>query len=164
MTSIAPIPRLITALVTLAEGLDNVDASDGYSTWNPGNVDAPEGLVSIAVGVDEPGKPSRAASASSTATHVTVGGSRPGFDESGELFVHLHAEHGTTDAAIPRAAVYRVRDQLRDLLCAHRPTAPALDVPGAWRVYLSGERLYQAQYEAGATADLIITVAFTARV
>lgn len=164
MTSPAPIPRLIAALVAAGQSIPDVDVSDSYSTINAGYDDYDDARVSLAVGVDDPGRPDRAQSANSSATHVTMGGSRPGFDESGEVVCHLHAESGTVDASVPREAVYRVRDALRDLLCAHRPVAPALAIPGAWRVYLASERLYQSQYESGATADLIITVAFTARV
>lgn len=161
MTSNAPIPSLIAALVTAARTIPNLDVSDSYSTLNTG-WDG-EARVMLAVGVDDPDRPFRAQSATSTATAVTVGGARPGFDESVEVVCHLHAEAGTVDAAIPREAVYAARDALRDLLAAHRPIAPALAIPGGWRVFLSGERLFQAQFEAGASADLFLTISCTAR-
>lgn len=152
--STSPIPRLIDALVKAATDLlPEVHVSDSYSTENP------DKLVQLAVGVDDPDRVSQTQSGIADSDWAATG-FRLDLSQTGSLLCHLHSEQGTTDARKVREAVYAAYDVLRELIRTRSHNGVTIDVPGSWKLWLSQERLYQAQYEAGASADLMFTVSF----
>lgn len=154
--STSPLPRLIDALMAAATTLlPDVHVSDSYSTENPGR------LVQLAIGVDDPDRVSQTQSAIADSDWATTG-MRLDLSQTGSLLCHLHSEQGTTDAREVREAVYAAYDVLRELIRTRSHNGVTIDVPGSWKLWLSQERLYQAQYEGGAEADLMFTLSFEA--
>lgn len=152
--STSPIPRLIDALMAAATTLlPDVHVSDSYSTENPGR------LVQLAIGVDDPDRVSQTQSGIADSDWSSTG-FRLDLSQSGQLLCHLHAEEGTTDARVVRESVYTAFDTLRELIRSRTHNGVSIDVPGSWKLWVSQERLYQSQYEAGASADLMFTVSF----
>lgn len=158
MSSTSPIPRLIIALREAAkELLPDVHVSDSYSTENP------EALVNLSVGVDDPDNPGRTQSAIADSEWSSTG-FRLDISQSGTLVSNLHAQTGTTDSELVREAVYAAFDEIRELVRKRTHNGVTLGVPGAWKLWVSQERLNQAQFEEGAMADLEFTISYEATV
>ena len=152
--STSPIPRLIDALVKAATDLlPEVHVSDSYSTENP------DKLVQLAVGVDDRDSVSQTQSGTADSDWAATG-FRLDLSQTGTLLCHLHSEQGTTDARVVREAVYTALDALRELFRSRTYRDVSIDGPGSWKLWVSQERLWQSQYEAGASADILFTVSY----
>lgn len=152
--STSPTPRVIDALVKAATDLlPEVHVSDSYSTENP------DKLVQLAVGVDDRDSVSQTQSAIADSDWAATG-FRLDLSQTGTLLCHLHSEQGTTDARVVRESVYTALDALRELFRSRTHLGVSIDVPGSWKLWVSQERLWQSQYEAGASADILFTVSF----
>lgn len=149
--------EVIDALVTLARAAlddDLVLVCDGYPSSGA------DGGTVLLVGADDPLDELRADSGEATRDFALASGR--GMNEAGTVRCAVTTYDGAGDAKTARDAAVAVLDTVA---AAVRGTAPTyFNLPNIWRAAVTDVRLYQDQAEDGATALLMFTVTYAARV
>ena len=152
MTVLSAVPAVIDALVSAAtSALPDVSVSDGYSL-------ADEYGDYLYVGVDDPDSVNPAQSADTQ--HAWAHANYTTHDQEGTITCAAHSWNGDADPKTARDAAYAIASTVAQIL---RDT-PSLGIPTLlWARFGARESLSQGQGPGGASALVVFTIAFRAR-
>lgn len=150
------LPDVIDALIELATAAfdpEDVLVSDGYP------VNGADGGTVLAIGVDDPADELRADSGEAMQEFANAAGRSR--NEAGTVRCAVSTSNGDGVPKTARDAAFAV---LSGVAAVVRGTSTPFDLPNVWKAGVTDVRLYQDQTEDGATALLMFTVTYAARV